>query len=80
MTLEAQMERVRKIHDEFLYELFGDKIPEDLSRIVVSREAYTKARDTIEKKYGLRQGHPDYLLWVLQQLSRSPYIEKEEEV
>jgi len=73
---EDAMQTVRKAHDELLKRVFG-KVPEDVSSMIVSREKYTETMKEIQKEYGLVEGNPDLILFVFEQLSRSPQFEEE---
>lgn len=74
---EDAMQIVRKAHDELLKRLFG-KVPEDVSSMIVSRERYTETMKEIQKEYGLVEGNPVLMLFVFEQLSRSPQFEEED--
>lgn len=69
-----------KVHDELLHEIFG-KIEGDIdvSTVCVRRGVYTKAMKKVQDKYGLRQGHPDFLEWVFTCVGRSPIIIEDKE-
>ncbi len=75
--MEEQLQKIQKVHDEFLMELFGE-VPDNLKDKKVTREQYNEAKAKIEKKHGLMQGHPAYMLWVLQQLGKSPWVYEED--
>ena len=68
---------VSRAHDELLRRLFG-KIPEDVGSLVVSREKYTEAMKEIQKEYGLGESSPNHMLFVFEQLSRSPKFKEDE--
>jgi hypothetical protein len=72
---------INQAHEELLTELFGttdittfDIIESKMKVKSVHRSAYTKAMEKVQKKYGLRQGHPDFLAWVFTCVGRSPMI------
>lgn len=65
------MQRVAKIHDELLKRLFGF-VPDKPETLVVSRKKYTKAMKSVQQDFDLVEGDPDFILFVFEQLSRSP--------
>lgn len=69
------MRVVAEAHDELLKRLFGE-IPEDVGSMVVSKEKYTEVMKEIQREYGLVEGNPDLMLFVFEQLSRSPQFEE----
>ena len=71
------MQIVAKAHDELLQRLFGE-VPQDVSTMTVSRERYTEVMEKIQKEYGLTEGNPALVLFVFEQLSRSPKFEEDE--
>ena len=73
---EDAMQAVRKAHDELLRRLFGE-VPEDVGSKTVSREKYTEVMKEIQKEYGLLEGNPDLMLFIFEQLSRSPKFEED---
>lgn len=73
---EDDMSYVAKAHDSLLCYLFGE-VPEDISKKVVSRNEYKEALQAIQKDYGLTEGDSRYVLFVLEQLSRSPKFKEE---
>jgi len=76
---EKARKRVYEAHDSLLIKLFG-YIPGEPGNYTVSRSAYTKAMHEVQKETGLVEGDPDMILFVLEQLSRSPRFLDEEEV
>jgi hypothetical protein len=62
-------------HDLMLL-LFGE-IPKDLCNRYVSRNHYMNAQKTVEKKYNLVAGSPEYLEWILTLVGRSPHFPDE---
>jgi len=64
-------------HDELLRRLFGE-IPADVGALVVSKNKYTEVMQEIQKEYGLGEGSPNHMLFVFEQLSRSPIFEEDE--
>jgi len=68
---------VSKAHDELLRRLFGE-IPENVGSLVVSKEKYTEVMKEIQKEYGLGEGSPNHMLFVFEQLSRSPKFKEDE--
>lgn len=65
-------------HRELIIELFGRE-PDELSSESVTRTTYTEAMKKIQRRYGLEQGHPDFLEWVFTCVGRSPRIVEDEE-
>lgn len=72
------MARVKSAQDELLKKLFGS-VPDNPGEHVVTREAYTKAMKDVQAEFGLVEGDPDLVLFVLEQLSRSPRFENDNE-
>jgi len=68
---------VSKAHDELLRRLFGG-VPVNVKFLAVSREKYTEVMQDIQKEYGLGEGSPNHMLFVFEQLSRSPRFEEDE--
>jgi hypothetical protein len=58
-------------HDEILERLFGS-VPDNPSDFTCTREEYDEAMEAVGEKYGYNAGNPDLVLFVLEQLSRSP--------
>lgn len=58
-------------HDNLLKKLFGF-VPENPSDYFVERKAYAKAMKEVKKEFQLEEGDPRLVLFVLEQLSRSP--------
>lgn len=73
---EASMQRVVRAHDELLRRLFGF-VPEKPGDYVVRREDYARVMESVEQDFGLEEGDPDLVLFVLEQLSRSPRFAKD---
>jgi hypothetical protein len=74
---EEARTKATKAHDEILLRLFGS-VPDDPSDCEVTREAYEDAMEAVGIEYGYSAGNPDLILFVLEQLSRSPrFINKE---
>ena len=67
---------VDRAYNEFMTRLFG-YVPENPRTLTVDRETYTKVMQEIQEKYGLEQGHPDFLEWTLTLVGRSPRLTKE---
>ena len=65
------MQRVAKAHDELLQRLFGF-VPDKPENLVVSRKKYAKAMKIVQRDFDLVEGDPDFLLFIFEQLSRSP--------
>lgn len=74
----ASMQRVVRAHDELLRRLLGF-VPERPGDYIVTRRDYAKAMQSVQKEFGLVEGDPDFILFVLEQLSRSPRFVNEEE-
>lgn len=66
---------INDVYEEFLTELFstleGAINPYELQ---VSRSRYKDAMNKIQDKYGLRQGHPQFIEWIFTCVGRSPVI------
>jgi len=60
-------------HEELLSELF-----EERRAGKVTRSSYTKAMHKVQDKYGLKQGHPQFLEWVFTCVGHSPIIVEDE--
>lgn len=65
------MQRVAIAQEELLRRLFGF-VPDQPENYVVTREDYTKAMKSVQKDFDLVEGDPDLVLFILEQLSRSP--------
>lgn len=71
--------RVYEAQDALLTKLFG-YVPDEPGCHFVTREAYTKAKIEVQKEFGLVEGDSDLVLFVLEQLSRSPrFLDEPEE-
>lgn len=68
---EKSMQRVTKAHDELLKRLFGFT-PDEPRTFIVEREDYTKAMKSVQRDFDLMEGDPDFVLFILEQLSRPP--------
>lgn len=70
------MEKVdlNEAHNELMSELF-----EERREGRVTRSAYTKALIKVQDKYGLKQGHPDFLGWIMTCIGNSPELVEDEE-
>jgi hypothetical protein len=66
-------DRIKKAHDELMLKLYGTTI-EDPRMGSVYRDDYTKAMLEVQEKYGLEQGDPDFLEWMLTLVGRSPML------
>lgn len=76
---EASRKRVYEAHDTLLKKLFG-YVPGDPENYTVTRSAYKEAMHEVQDEYQLVEGDPDMVLFVLEQLSRSPrFIDEEAE-
>lgn len=73
---ERSRKRVYDAQDDLLTKLFGS-VPENPAEFEVTREEYIKAMDEVKAEHGLQEGDPDLVLFVLEQLSRSPRIKEE---
>lgn len=69
---------MNEVYKEFSDELTKLSIPHN-GFMGVKRLDYTKAMEKVQKKYGLRQGHPQFLEWVFTCVGRSPMIIEDEE-
>ena len=76
-AFNAAMKKAHEAHNDLLKRLFGE-VPKDVGSMVVSREKYAGTMREVQKDHGLIEGNPDLVLFVLEQLSRSPKFEKEE--
>jgi hypothetical protein len=72
-------DRVTKAYNEFMVRLFGT-IPSHPNELFVDKEVYTKEMHTVQERYGLTQGTPDFLEWVLTLVGRSPVLTSEGEI
>lgn len=77
LDFEKSRKRVYAAHDALLVKLFG-YVPEVPGELTVDRPAYVKAMHEVQEEYGLVDGDSDMVLFVLEQLSRSPRFAKEE--
>lgn len=68
---------VSTAHDELLRRLFGE-VPADVGSQTVLREKYTEVMKEIQKEYGLGESSPNHMLFVFEQLSRSPKFKEDE--
>ena len=68
---QKSLKRVAKAQDELLRRLFGF-IPDQPETYVVSREKYAKAIKSVQQDFDLVEGDPDFILFIFEQLSRSP--------
>ncbi|OLN28960.1 hypothetical protein [Desulfosporosinus metallidurans] len=68
---QESMQRVAKAHDKLLQRLFGF-VPDQPETYVVSRKKYTKAMKSVQQDFDLVEGDPDFILFIFEQLSRSP--------
>lgn len=66
---------VTEAFNAFMMELFGE-LPKDINEREIDRDVYTKAMERIQDKFGLVQGHPQHLEFVLTLLGRSPKFTK----
>lgn len=66
-------------HNALLTKIFGS-VPEDPSKLITTREVYTKAMKEVEKEFNIAEGGDpsEVMLFMLEQLSRSPKFEEEE--
>lgn len=71
------MRRVAKAHDELLLRLLGSVTEPET--YVVSRKEYTEAMKSIQHDFDLVEGDPDFVLFIFEQLSRSPRFYPEDE-
>lgn len=75
MNYDDIIARLEKIHTEFMDNLSGSLLANDAGEAKsVLRSVYVRELDKIQEKYGLREGHPDFMLWILLLLGRSPCI------
>lgn len=65
------MRYVYAAHDSLLTKLFGF-VPENPGEYFVERKVYIKAMREVQKDFQLEEGDPRLVLFVLEQLSRSP--------
>jgi hypothetical protein len=76
-SFEASRKRVYDALDKILVKLFG-YVPDNPGELKVTRDVYTKAMHEVQEETGLKEGDPDFMLFVMEQLSRSPKFENEE--
>lgn len=62
-----------KAYNDFMTRLFGH-VPKEPGKLEVPRERYTEIMHEVQKEYGLTQGHPDFLEFMLTMVGRSPKI------
>lgn len=62
---------VYEAHDNLLKKLFGF-VPENPGDYLVERKVYAKAMKEVQKEFRLEEGDPRLVLFILEQLSRSP--------
>ena len=72
------MRRVAKAHDELLLRLFG-LMTNEPETYVVSRKKYTEAMKSVQSDFNLIEGDPDFVLFIFEQLSRSPRFYPQDE-
>lgn len=72
-------DRLTEAHNEMMMELFGE-VPKEPGTLQVDRDKYKESLHRVQNKYGLRQGDPDFLEWVLTALGRSPMLTSEGEI
>lgn len=65
--------RLDAAYNEFMEELFGT-VPTQPAQEFVDREKYREVMIKVQKRYGLEQGDPDFLEWVLTLVGRSPQL------
>jgi hypothetical protein len=65
--------KATKAVDTLLQKLFGS-VPEKPSDFVASRADYKKSMEEVEQEFGYTDGNPDVILFILEQLSRSPRL------
>lgn len=68
---QESMQRVAKAHDKLLQRLFGF-VPDQPETYVVCRRKYAKAMKSVQQDFDLVEGDPDFILFIFEQLSRSP--------
>lgn len=68
---EASVNRVSRAHNALLTKLFGF-VPENPGEYIVSHKEYIKAMEEVQQEFRLVEGDPDFVLFILEQLSRSP--------
>lgn len=68
--------RVDLAYNEFMTRLFGSvpTVPQDEQ---VDRDKYTEEMVAVQERYGLHQGDPDFLEWMLTLVGRSPVLTSE---
>jgi hypothetical protein len=75
---ERSRKRVYEAHNALLTKLFGS-VPDQPYKHEVTRKVYKQAMEEVKKEFGLEEGDPDLVLFVLEQLSRSPRFSDEEQ-
>lgn len=78
------MEKVdlQKVQDELKAEISIELFGTSEGIIIINevkRSTYTRAMEKVQNKYGLRQGHPQFLEWVFTCVGQSPIIIEDEE-
>jgi hypothetical protein len=68
--------RINTAYNEFMMRLFG-RVPKVSQDEQVDRDKYTQEMLFIQNKYGLEQGDPDFLEWMLTLVGRSPALTSE---
>jgi hypothetical protein len=64
---------VTKAYNDFMTRLFGE-VPKEPREHEVTREQYTQTMQDVQKFYGITQGHPGFLEFMLTMVGRSPKI------
>ena len=71
------------VYEEFMVELFNlpktDWEANFPANREVTRSRYTKIMKQIQKDYGLKQGHPQFIEWIFTCVGRSPIIIEDDE-
>lgn len=70
-------DRVTIAYNTFMTRLFGE-VPTDVSARTVERSVYDKHMKDVQTEFGIEQGDPDFMYWVLTLVGRSPRFKKGE--
>jgi hypothetical protein len=72
-------DRIGRAYIELMTKLFGS-VPANPHERSVERDTYDTAMKDVQEQYGLEQGDPDFLEWVLTVVGRSPVLTQRGEI
>jgi hypothetical protein len=72
-------DRIGRAYSELMTKLFGS-VPINPHVCSVERDVYETAMKEVQEQYGLTQGDPDFLEWVLTAVGRSPVLTDKGEI